>query len=69
MMPVNDMLKDNTKLFALFYALFSGITFLSTVALPTVNPDHNQHSPNENIRLGNYVDGIKTIAAILIEKL
>lgn len=42
---------------------------LPAVAVPTVNPDNNQHSPNENIRLGNYVDGIKTITAILMEKL
>ena len=42
---------------------------LPAVAVPTVNPDNNQHSPNENIRLGNYIDGIKTITAILMEKL
>lgn len=42
---------------------------LPAVGVPTVNPDNNQHSPNENIRLGNYVDGIKTITAILMEKL
>ena len=42
---------------------------LPAVAVPTVNPDNNQHSPNENIRLGNYIDGIKTIVAILMEKL
>ncbi len=34
------------------------------VSVPTVNPDNNQHSPNENLRLGNYVEGIKTIYAI-----
>ncbi len=39
------------------------------VGVPTVNPDNNQHSPNENIRLGNYIDGIKTITAILTQKL
>ncbi len=42
---------------------------IPAVAVPTVNPDNNQHSPNENIRLGNYIDGIKTIASILMEKL
>jgi len=42
---------------------------LPAVGVPTVNPDNNQHSPNENIRLGNYIDGIKTITAILMEKL
>ncbi len=42
---------------------------LPAVGVPTVNPDNNQHSPNENIRLGNYIDGIKTITSILMEKL
>lgn len=41
---------------------------IPAVAVPTVNPDNNQHSPNENIRLGNYVDGIKTITAILMNE-
>ena len=39
------------------------------VTVPTVNSDNNQHSPNENIRLGNYVDAVKTFIAILTEKL
>ncbi len=42
---------------------------IPAVAVPTVNPDNNQHSPNENIRLGNYVDGIKTIATIFMQRL
>lgn len=39
------------------------------VTVPTVNRDNNQHSPNENIRVGNYLDGIKTIYHILREPL
>lgn len=39
------------------------------VTVPTVNSDNNQHSPNENIRLGNYREGIKTMISILTEKL
>jgi acetylornithine deacetylase/succinyl-diaminopimelate desuccinylase-like protein len=35
------------------------------VTVPTVNPDNNQHSPNENLRLGNFVEGIQVILAIL----
>ncbi len=35
------------------------------VLVPLVNPDNNQHSPNENLRLGNYFDGIRTIVSIL----
>ena len=42
---------------------------IPAVIVPTVNKDNNQHSPNENIRLGNYLEGIKTITAILTEKL
>lgn len=39
------------------------------VGVPTVNPDNNQHSPNENIRVGSFLDGIATIAAVLSEPL
>jgi len=42
---------------------------IPAVGVPTVNRDNNQHSPNENLRLGNYVDGIKTMIGILIEPL
>ena len=42
---------------------------IPAVTVPTVNRDNNQHSPNENIRLGNYREGIKTMIAILVEKL
>lgn len=37
------------------------------VVVPTVNRDNNQHSPNENLRVGNYVEGIKTLHAIFRE--
>lgn len=39
------------------------------VTVPTVNRDNNQHSPNENIRLGNYFEGVKLFLAILDEEL
>ena len=42
---------------------------IPAVCVPTVNIDNNQHSPNENLRLGNYRDGIKTILTILTEPL
>ncbi|WP_296698817.1 M20/M25/M40 family metallo-hydrolase [Algoriphagus sp.] len=41
---------------------------IPAVTIPTVNSDNNQHSPNENIRLGNYREGITAILAILTEK-
>jgi acetylornithine deacetylase/succinyl-diaminopimelate desuccinylase-like protein len=40
---------------------------IPAVTVPTVNPDNNQHSPNENLRVGNYIDGIRTFLAILTE--
>lgn len=41
---------------------------IPALSVPTVNPDNNQHSPNENIRVGNFIDGIATIAAVLAER-
>jgi acetylornithine deacetylase/succinyl-diaminopimelate desuccinylase-like protein len=42
---------------------------IPAVAVPTVNPDNNQHAENENIRVGNYIEAVKTFLAILTEKL
>lgn len=39
------------------------------ITVPTVNKDNNQHSPNENLRLGNFEDGIKTYLSILTQKM
>ena len=43
------------------------VTTLNVPALtyPSVNKDNNQHSPNENIRLGNYFYGIETFVNLL----
>ena len=35
------------------------------VIVPLVNADNNQHSPNENIRLQNYMDGVRTCVGLL----
>ncbi len=35
--------------------------------VPTVNIDNNQHSPNENLRLGNFFEGIVMLMAVLLE--
>ena len=37
--------------------------------VPTVNIDNNQHSPNENIRLGNFIEGIAMLMAVLSQEL
>jgi acetylornithine deacetylase/succinyl-diaminopimelate desuccinylase-like protein len=42
---------------------------IPAVAVPTVNADNNQHAENENIRVGNYLDAVKTFLAILTEKI
>jgi acetylornithine deacetylase/succinyl-diaminopimelate desuccinylase-like protein len=42
---------------------YLGATF---VLLPMVNPDNNQHSPNENLRLGNLFDGISIYAGVMM---
>jgi acetylornithine deacetylase/succinyl-diaminopimelate desuccinylase-like protein len=38
------------------------------VISPLANGDDNQHTSNENLRLGNYIDGAKSILALLQEK-
>lgn len=40
---------------------------IPAVTVPIVNRDNNQHSPNENIRIGNYLEGIYTYLALLTE--
>jgi acetylornithine deacetylase/succinyl-diaminopimelate desuccinylase-like protein len=37
------------------------------VTVPTVNRDNNQHSPNENLRIGNYIEGVQTFLSILTQ--
>ena len=38
---------------------------IPAIGLPTVNLDNNQHSPNENLRLGNYFQGIEIFIHVL----
>ncbi len=38
------------------------------IGVPIVNPDNNQHSPNENLRLGNFFSGIETFAVLFSSK-
>ena len=37
--------------------------------VPVVNPDNNQHSPNENVKIGQLAYGIKTFYGVLSSKL
>jgi len=36
-------------------------------SVPTVNIDNNQHSPNENLRVGNFIEGIAILMSVLQE--
>ena len=40
---------------------------LPAVTVPAVNRDNNQHSPNENLRLGNFVEGVRMYLAVLTQ--
>ena len=40
---------------------------IPAAVIPTVNIDNNQHSPNENIRLGDFLAGIDRIEGVLTE--
>ncbi len=39
------------------------------VILPLVNGDNNQHTYDENMRIGHYVDGVRTIGTLLRESI
>ena len=47
--------------------MFVSTLGVPAVAVPTVNPDNNQHSPNENLRVGDFLAGIETIFTVLSE--
>lgn len=36
------------------------------IGVPVVNHDNNQHSPNENVRIGHLFRGIRTLAGLMI---
>lgn len=44
---------------------FIGALGFPALVVPTVNFDNNQHSPNENLRLGHFFDSIVTMTAIM----
>lgn len=42
---------------------------IPAASVPTVNIDNNQHSPNENIRLGSFKEGIAMLVAVLSQEM
>ncbi len=45
---------------------FTDVLGIPTVGIPIVNHDNNQHSPNENLRIGNLWQGIEAYAAAML---
>lgn len=46
-------------------AMFEEVTQMPLVLVPIANHDNNQHAPNENLRLQNLWNGVKTMTALL----
>lgn len=42
---------------------------IPAASVPTVNIDNNQHSPNENLRVGSFLEGIAITTAVLSQPL
>ena len=42
---------------------------LPAVIVPLANADDNQHAPNENLRLGNFLDGVDELQSLLSQRL
>ncbi len=45
--------------------VFPDVVGVPIIVMPTVNHDNNQHSPNENVRIGNVWEGIELYALML----
>ncbi len=48
--------------------LFEKYLGAKTITVPVANHDNNQHAENENIRLGNFFDGIETMVSLMLIK-
>ena len=48
--------------------LFKQYLDAKTITVPIANHDNNQHAENENIRVGNFFDGIETFGALMLMK-
>jgi acetylornithine deacetylase/succinyl-diaminopimelate desuccinylase-like protein len=46
-----------------------GVLQVPFVIIPLVNADNNQHAANENLRMGNYVSGVRSIYGLLTSPL
>jgi len=46
--------------------LFEKFLNAKTITVPVVNHDNNQHAENENIRIGNFFDGIESMGSLML---
>lgn len=60
-----DVVKIRTHGGSIPIAPFVETLGVPAVIVPLVNPDNNQHSPNENLLLSNYFRGVETCYGIL----
>lgn len=64
--PIRNRISGGSLPIAPFVEALDNIPAVTVV---TVNFDNNQHGPNENLRLGNFKEGIKTALSVLTEPL
>jgi acetylornithine deacetylase/succinyl-diaminopimelate desuccinylase-like protein len=60
-----DVVKIRTHGGSIPIAPFVATLGVPAVIVPLVNPDNNQHSPNENLLLSNYFRGVEVCYGIL----
>lgn len=48
--------------------VFEKALHTKTITIPVANHDNNQHAENENIRIGNLLDGIVTMGTLMLMK-
>ncbi len=65
----NDPIRIRTAGGSIPISPFVDTLGVPAVSVPTVNIDNNQHSPNENLRIGNFIEGIAMITAVLAQPL
>ncbi|WP_044086062.1 hypothetical protein [Lewinella cohaerens] len=64
-----DIVKIRTHGGSIPIAPFVETLGVPAVIVPLVNPDNNQHSPDENLMLSNYFRGVEVCYSILRTKI
>jgi len=60
-----DVVKIRTMGGTVPIAPFINTLDIPAIVLPVVNPDNNQHSPNENLRIGQITFGLQVFYNLL----